>query len=420
MLQSKLFTKTLREPPAGEIAVNAQLMERAGFVYKNSAGVYTYLPLGWRVLQNIARIIREEMNAIGAQELFMPALVEKKYLDATGRWDVEVGFEALGKGEKQASFVMGWTHEEVLTEIASRFVSSYKDLPFAAYQIQTKFRNEPRAKSGLLRGREFMMKDLYSFHATQEDFERYYETVRDAYVKIFERCGLRAVYTLAAGGDFTASNTHEFQVACPTGEDTVFICTSCNYAENGEISTLQNGDTCSRCGKGNTKEEKAIEVGNIFPLGTKYSKAFNLQFTAASGKKDLVIMGSYGIGLGRVMATVVETHHDEKGIIWPESIAPFAAHLVLLSAKAGDAGTVTEAADTLYDRLTKAGISVLYDDRESLSAGEKFADCDLMGIPLRLVVSAKTLEKSGVELKMRTDQYARIIDIENIVSVLKK
>ena len=238
MKLSKLFTKTTRENPSDEQSVNAQLLERGGFIYKNSAGIYTYLPLGWRVMQKIADIIREEMTAVGGQEMLMQALVEKKYLDTSGRWDVEVGFEARGKKELKANFVLGWTHEEVLTEIVSKFINSYKDLPFSAYQIQTKFRNEARAKSGLLRGREFMMKDLYSFHTDDNDLGRYYEEVRGAYHKIFHRCGLKSIYTLAAGGDFTASNTHEFQVQASVGEDTIFVCTKCEYAENDEISKL--------------------------------------------------------------------------------------------------------------------------------------------------------------------------------------
>src|SRR3989338_3783632 len=238
---SKLFTKTLREAPSDETAVNAQLLIRGGFVYKNSAGVYTYLPLGWRVIENIARIIREEMDAIGGQEMRMPALIQKRYYEATGRGNVDIIFETKKKNDAQAGFYVGWTHEEILTEIATKYISSYKDLPFAAYQIQTKFRNEPRAKSGLLRGREFIMKDLYSFHASQEDFEKQYQTVRQAYEKIFTRCDLTAIYTIAAGGDFTAEHTHEFQVVSPVGEDTIYLCGKCAYAENAEISKLSEG-----------------------------------------------------------------------------------------------------------------------------------------------------------------------------------
>ncbi len=411
MKLSKLFTKTARENPKDEISINAQLLERGGFIYKNSAGVYTFLPLGWRVIEKIARIIREEMSKIGGVEMLMPALVEKKYLDATKRWDVEIGFEARGKEEKKAGFVLGWTHEEVLTEIASKFVSSYKDLPFAAYQIQTKFRNEPRAKSGLLRGREFMMKDLYSFHESEEDLWKYYDEVKEAYLRIFHRCGLEAVYTVAAGGDFTVSNTHEFQVIAAVGEDTIFVCEKCGYAENSEISNLKIGDACPKCG-GEMIEKKAIEVGNIFPLGTKYSEAFNLQFVNGSGKKDYVVMGSYGIGLGRVMGAVVEVHHDEDGVIWPESVAPFKIHLIALE------GAEKEA-DEIYEKILHGGGEILYDDRDDKTAGEKFADADLVGCPVRLVVSEKTLQEKSVEVKRRQEKSAKLLPLTKVLDLLE-
>lgn len=419
MKLSQLFTKTLREAPKDEVSANAQLLERGGFIYKNSAGIYTYLPLGWRVYQKIAAIIREEMNAIGGVEMYMPAMVEKKYLDATGRWDVPVGFEVIGKGEKNANFTLGWTHEEVLTEIASKYTSSYKDLPFYAYQIQTKFRNEPRAKSGILRGREFSMKDLYSFHTTEADLYRYYEEVRGAYHKIFQRCGLKSYYTIAAGGDFTVSNTHEFQVVSPVGEDTVLFCQKCEYAENKEISKLSTGGSCptrlpdgQECG-GKIIEEKAIEVGNIFPLGTKYSEAFNLQFIDEKGEKKFVVMGSYGIGLGRVMGTVVEISHDENGIIWPESVAPFAVHLIGL-------GGAMKEADKLYGELIKRNAEIIYDDRTEKTAGEKFADADLIGCPIRLVISEKTLVEDCVEVKKRNSSETKLIKIKDLPELIKK
>jgi prolyl-tRNA synthetase len=410
MRLSKLFTKTQKENPAGEESINAKLLERGGFVYKNSAGIYTFLPLGWRVIQKIAGIIREEMVKIGGIEMFMPALVEKKYLDATGRWDVGIGFEAWGKEDKEAGFVLGWTHEEVLTAIAARYISSYKDLPFAAYQIQTKFRNEPRAKSGLLRGREFMMKDLYSFHTSEDDLLKHYEQAREAYNNIFHRCGLKAIYTLAAGGDFTAENTHEFQVISPVGEDTIYTCDKCEYAENKEISKLKSGDKCPTC-DGKVAEYRSVEVGNIFPLGTKYSQAFNLKFVDELGKSDYVVMGSYGIGLSRLMATVVEIHNDENGIIWPESIAPFKVQLIALE------GTADEA-DKLYEKLLHQGVEVLYDDRIDKTAGEKFADADLIGCPVRLVVSQKTLQKNSVEVKMRGEKEAKLLPLDTDIASL--
>ncbi|MEK7203773.1 MAG: aminoacyl--tRNA ligase-related protein [Patescibacteria group bacterium] len=406
MKLSKLFTRTLRESPKDEESTNAKLLTRAGFVFKNSAGVYSFLPLGWRVMQKIVGIVKEEINAIGGQEMFMPALVEKKYWEATGRWDVEIGFEVKGKKDKNASFVLGWSHEDVLASMATKFISSYKDLPKAVYQFQTKFRNEPRTKSGLLRGREFMMKDLYSFHKSEEDLFRYYDEVREAYLKIFERCGLKTIYTLAGGGPFTISNTHEFQVLAGVGEDKIFVCSKCCYAENSEISKLKDGDKCPKCG-GKVQEKKSIEVGNIFPLGTKYSEAFNLYYSDKNGDKKPVVMGSYGIGISRLMGTIVEIYNDKNGIIWSESVAPFKIHLIVLDGKSKEA-------DKIYNDLQKAGVEVLYDDREGESPGEKFADADLIGCPIRIVVSEKTLEKDSVEVKKRNVSEIKLISRNKI------
>lgn len=404
---TQLFSRTTRENPRDEASINAQLLERGGFVYKNSAGIYTFLPLGWRVMQKIARIIREEMNEIGGQELFMPALIEKKYLEATGRWEVEIGFKTGGSADGgDNNFVLGWSHEDLLTAMAVKYISSYKDLPFAAYQIQTKFRNEPRAKSGLLRGLEFMMKDLYSFHASEADLLRYYDEVKEAYHKIFHRCGLKAIYTLAAGGVFTASNTNEFQVLADVGEDTIFVCQDCGYAENKEVSALKTGPACPKCA-GNIEERKSIEVGNIFPLGDKYSRALNLRFADERGESHHVIMGSYGIGLNRLMGTVVEVSHDKRGIIWPESIAPYRAHLVALEGG-------RKVADELYEKLLHQGVEIIYDDREDKTAGEMFADADLIGCPVRLVVSEKTLQKKSVELKRRNVAESKLVVLDKL------
>jgi prolyl-tRNA synthetase len=408
MRQSELFTKTERTVPKDEVAINAQLLTRAGFIYKNSAGVYSFLPLGLRVIKNISEIIREEMNAIGGQELLMSALHEKHYLKTTGRWDVSVVYKAISGEDKEPSFNISWTHEEVMSEIATRYINSYKDLPFSAYQIQTKFRHEPRAKSGLLRGREFLMKDMYSFHRDEKDLDRYYDIVRDAYMKVFERCGTEAIYTLAAGGDFTSNMTHEFQVILPVGEDTIYVCGKCGYSENKEISKLKDGDLCSKC-DGRVTEEKAVEVGNIFPYGTKYSAAFNTQFTDEDGKKQLAVSGAYGIGISRLMGVIVEKYNDERGIIWPESVAPFAVHLLALGGVDGE---------KTYDSLQKAGIQVLYDDRE-ISAGEKFAEADLIGIPWRIVVSAK-LGDGMVEIKKRTEKEPRVTDLAEALNLIKK
>lgn len=409
MRQSQLFGKTLRDAPKDEISTNAKLLEKGGFVYKNSAGIYSYLPIGWRVLYKIANIIREEMNVIGGQEMFMPALVEKKYMEPTGRWNLDVGYFAKNREDKEPSFVLGWTHEEVLTVIASKFVNSYKDLPFAAYQIQTKFRNEARAKSGLLRGREFMMKDLYSFHSSEADLNEYYNKIAESYRKIFDRCGLKTIYTVASGGVFTNKFTHEFQIIADVGEDTIYVCSKCGYAENKEITKLKNGDKCPKC-KDSVEEKKSIEVGNIFDQGTKYSEALGLYFLDESGNKKPVIMGSYGIGLSRVMGAIVETYNDNKGVIWPESVAPFKIHFInLLKEK--------NPAEEIYKTLIDNGIEVLYDDREDKSAGEKFADADLIGIPTRVVLSEKTLQKKSLEIKNRNSDNVNLIEITKIKDV---
>jgi len=406
MKQSQLFGKTLREAPKDEISINAKLLERGGFIYKNSSGIYSYLPLGWRVLSKIADIIRKEINAIGGQEMFMPALVEKKYMEPTGRWNLDVGYFAKNKEDKEPNFVLGWSHEEILTAIASKFISSYKDLPFAAYQIQTKFRHEARAKSGLLRGREFMMKDLYSFHDSEANLNEYYIKVTEAYHKIFERCGLKAVFTLASGGVFTNKFTHEFQVLADIGEDTIYMCSKCKYAENKEITKLHDGGGCPKC-KGNIEEKKSIEVGNIFNQGTKYSEALGLYFIDESGNKKPVIMGAYGIGLSRVIGAIVEIYNDNKGIIWPESVAPFKIHFINLSSEKNKAGEI-------YKTLLDKGVEVLYDDRDDKSAGEKFADADLIGIPTRLVISEKTLSKNSLEIKQRNSNEVSLIEISKI------
>lgn len=410
MYQSKLFAKTLREPPKDEVSKNAKLLMQGGFMHKNSAGVFTYLPLGLRVMKKIMEIAREEMNAIGGQEIFMPALVEKKYMDATGRWNIDIGFEVKGKDEKNPNFTLGWTHEEIITSIAAHFIHSYKDLPLAVYQLQTKFRNEPRAKSGLLRGREFMMKDLYSFHIDEKDFLEYYAKVKLAYQKIFERCGLKSIYTLAGGGAFTQSITHEFQVIAEAGEDSILVCDRCAYAENEEISKMKENEKCAQCGEGVIQKKKTIEVGNIFPLGTKYSDAFNLVYADANGAKNSVVMGSYGIGIGRLMGTIVEIYNDEQGIIWPDAVAPFSHHIVpIISVNEEENKQIQERAESLVKKFESENKDVLVDDRYYLSAGERFADSDLIGIPNRVIVSQKTLAEKSYELMDRKTKKSKLI-----------
>ena len=410
MRLSQLFTKTQKNAPADAVSVNAQFLERGGFVHKNSAGVYSYLPLGWRVMQKIVAIIRQEMDAIGGQEMLMPTLIEKKYMELTNRWNLDVGFFTKDSENKEANFVLGWSHEEVLTALAAHHISSYKDLPFAAYQIQTKFRNEPRAKSGILRGKEFLMKDLYSFHASEQDLLKYYETVKNAYLKVFERCGLRAIYTLAPGGVFTKNFTHEFQVVSDIGEDTILACSACEYAENVEITKLKAGEKCPKCGEKIT-EKKSIEVGNIFNDGTAYSEPMGLFFTDEQGNKNPVWMAAYGIGVSRVMGTIAETHHDERGIVWPETVAPFQVHLIKV---VGHESSAASEAEKIYNMLVERGVEVLYDDRDEKTAGEKFADADLLGIPLRVVVSEKTLKENKIEVKKRNEDAPKLISFDEL------
>lgn len=408
MKYSQLFGKTKREAPKDEVSVNAKLLIQAGFVEKLGAGIYNYLPLGWRVHKKIEQIIREEMDAIGGQELNLAALHPRGVWEKTGRWE---SFDALYKLASRAKdeYALGATHEEVLTPIAAQFVSSYRDLPFYLYQIQVKFRDESRAKSGLLRGREFIMKDLYSFHATEEDRARYYEVVKRAYEKIFSRVGLNAIYTEASGGGFSKTS-HEFQVITEAGEDEIIYCPGGDFSQNAEVAQVQEGKQCD-LGHGPLKKAKTIEVGNIFPLGTRFSEAFGAYFTDKDGSRKPIVMGSYGIGLGRLMGTVVEVHSDEKGIIWPKSVAPFDAHLVHIE----DPGT-EPGAQKAYETLKNAGVDVLWDDREDVSAGEKFADSDLIGIPTRLVVSKKTGDK--IEWKTREDEKTELLSIEEVVNRL--
>jgi len=412
MLQSQLFTKTKREAPKDEEAINAQLLIRAGFIDKLMAGVYTFLPLGFRVLKKIENIIREEMVKIGGQEILMPTLQPKENWLKTGRWnDLDVLFKIKGLEEKE--FALGATHEEVVTPLAKKFVFSYQDLPLYIFQIQNKFRNELRVKSGLLRGREFMMKDLYSFHADEKDLDEYYEKTKAAYFKIFERCGIKDLtyLTFASGGSFS-KYSHEFQTLSNTGEDAIFICGKCKLAVNKEIK----GETskCPDCGSEDFKEQKAIEVGNIFKLATKYSTPFDLKYRNEKGKENEVLMGCYGIGLSRLMGAIVEVFHDEKGIIWPEEVAPFKAHLIKIP---NPKSQIINFADDIYTTLQKSGVEILYDDREDVSPGEKFSDADLIGLPYRLVVSEKTGEK--IEIKKRNSNKIELVSEKELVKLLK-
>ena len=420
MLQSKLFGKTQREYPKDEVSTNAMFLIRAGFIDKLSAGVYSYLPLGYRVFRKIENIIREEINTIGGQELFLPALMPRELWEKTGRWE---GFGPAMfrlKDHSEKDFLLGPTHEEPITELARKNIQTYKDLPMAVYQIQNKFRDEPRAKAGLMRGKEFIMKDLYSFHADEQSLDMYYEEAMKTYVRIFNRCGLKSFAVEASGGSFTNKYSHEFMVKSPAGEDITILCELCGWAQNKEIAETAAKKPCPKCG-GILKEEKTVEAGNIFKLGTKFSEALGAYFTDALGQRKPIIMGCYGIGLSRLMGTVVEIFHDERGMIWPESIAPYQIHLIRIDhADEKKSKKIKLAADKLYNELLKKGIEVLYDDRNDCSAGEKFADSDLIGIPTRIVLRDKTLAKKEVELKRRGSSDLQFVKIKEVAKFFKK
>ncbi|OGE44367.1 hypothetical protein A3B45_03770 [Candidatus Daviesbacteria bacterium RIFCSPLOWO2_01_FULL_39_12] len=411
MFYSKLFGKTVKTDPKDEISVNAKLLIRAGFIRKELAGVYNFLPLGLRVLTKIANIVRDEMNKAGGQEILLSALQTKNNWQKTGRWN---SFDALFKVKSryEVEYALGPTHEEVLVPLVKQLISSYKDLPLSLYQIQTKFRDEPRAKSGILRGREFLMKDLYSFHQDEEDFEKYYEVMRKTYLEVFKRCSLEAIETKAGGGTFSQFS-HEYQVISEAGEDEIVYCPGGDFSENVEITEVKEGKQCE-LGHGSLKKVKVIEVGNIFPLKTKFSEVFDLTYKDKNGKDQLVVMGCYGIGISRLMGTIVEVHHDDKGIIWPESVAPFMVHIVGLDM---DDKSVADRAEKVYKLLLAEGIETLIDDRQNLSAGEKFADCDLIGIPYRVVISKKTGEK--LEVKKRSEKETSFVSLDELIKMLK-
>lgn len=546
---SQLATKTLMDPPKDSDSRNAELLVQAGFVRKVAAGIYSILPLGQRVLSKIEKIIEEEMDNIDGQRIFMPALTPIELWEQTGRDDVDVSFKTEGANERM--FVLGWSHEEVVTPLIKEFIDSYRDLPLSVYQIQNKFRNEPRAKSGLLRGREFRMKDMYSFHTSQEDLELYYERSKEAYTNVFSRCGLKSYIVDASGGDFSDKNSHEFAVVTNAGEDTIIVYEDQDKAENIEVAefyvkhknseekevemakiqierglsvvenakahsvpewkilktvvykidegfvgisirgdldvseakmakffgsenirtatdeeleklglvkgfispinneqipffgdksvqtvtnfvtganelnqdyiganlprdfqfkaidyfALINEEVIEARTEGDVSIHTAVEVGNIFQLDSFYSDAFGLKYKDMDGKDKSLVMGCYGIGVTRLLGTIVEIHNDENGIKWPKTVTPYNVHLISL----GDQEEVIEHSNKLYNDLKAAGFSVLYDDREE-RAGKKFGDADLIGISLRVVVSARMLEQAKYEVKQRNAEAAELID----------
>mgnify|MGYP001609770033 CR=1 FL=1 len=423
MRQSELFTKTRKEIPKDEDSINAQLLIRAGFVDKVMAGVYTFLPLGLRVFKKIENIIREEMIAIGGQEILMPSLQPKENWEKTGRWEGLDNLFRFTSHYSKIDYALGATHEEIVVPLTKKFVFSYKDLPVYVFQIQNKFRDEKRVKSGLLRGREFFMKDFYSFHKDEEDLDQFYfKKGKKAYENVFKRTGIgnSTYFTFASGGTFS-KYSHEFQTISSAGEDTIFLCEKCKIAVNKEIisesfDTAQGkqAGVCPQCGSKNLKEEKAVEVGNIFQLKTKYSIPFDLKYRDQNGAEKDVIMGCYGIGLNRLMGAIVEIHHDKNGIIWPQAVAPFKAHLLNLSKDKKN----KDFAEKIYKDLQISEVEVLFDDRVDVTPGEKFAEADLMGIPYRLVISDKTGSK--IEIKRRDGKITSLVSKKDLITKLSK
>ena len=413
MRLSQLFTKTSKTAPADETALNAQLLIRAGYVHKTMAGVYAYLPLGLKVVENIKQIVREEMNAVQGQELIMTNLQPREIWQETGRWDdktVDIWFKTHLKDGSEVG--LAWSHEEPIIELMKQYISSYKDLPVSVYQFQTKLRNELRAKSGVMRGREFIMKDMYSMCVDAKQHDEYYNSVTEAYKKVYDRLGIGedTYVTFASGGAFTKFS-HEFQTICDAGEDVIFLHRGKNIAINEEVLDDEN---LAELGvkREELEEVKTSEVGNIFNFGTDKSEQMDFAFTNEKGERQLVHLGSYGIGVTRLVGVIAEKMADDKGLVWPDNIAPAKIYL----ARLGDAEAAVKQADELYNRLTEAGVEVLYDDRD-LRPGEKFADADLLGIPYRVVVSDKTAEAGSYELKRRTEADSAQAGLEELLKL---
>ena len=411
MRVSNIFTKTSKTAPADEVAKNAQLLIRAGFVYKEMAGVYAYLPLGLRVVEKIKQIVREEMNAIDSNELIMTGLQRKDVWEKTGRWDdevVDIWFKTKLKDDTELG--LGWSHEEPIVEMMKQYVQSYKDLPVSLYQFQTKLRNELRAKSGIMRGREFVMKDMYSFHATKEDLDAYYEKAIEAYKRAYDRLGIGddTYVTFASGGAFTKFS-HEFQTICEAGEDIIYLHREKNIAINEEVID----DAVAELGinRDELEQVKTAETGNIFNFGTQKTDEMGLYYTGEDGKEHSLYIGSYGIGITRAMGVIAEKLSDDKGLVWPESIAPYKVYLVSI----GDQGTAE--ADALYEELTAKGVEVLYDDRDA-RPGAKFADAELMGIPYRLTVSDRLIAEGKFELTARASGETTLLTRSELIDTL--
>jgi prolyl-tRNA synthetase len=419
MFQSTLLGKTSKHPPRDAESISHILLTRAGFIQQNMSGVYSLLPLGFRVHKNIECIIREELNALACQELLMPSLQSAHLWIESGRWDTIDPPLFTCEDRHKKIIGLASTHEENITDLARTHVHSYRDLPFAAYQIQTKFRNEMRSTGGLLRVREFIMKDLYSFHRNQEDLDVFYEAVKAAYSRIYRRCGIQAIPITASSGSIGGNFSHEFACVAPTGEDKIALCSSCDFAANVEV--MEQGNTsCPSCGSA-LRMESAVENGHIFKLGTKYSKPMHAEFVDEDGTKKPIVMGCYGIGIGRLLATVIEINHDENGMIWPVSLAPFKVHIIpLKSSHTSTHERILSEAKKIYNTLSSMDNEALFDDRYDASPGEKFKDADLIGLPHRIVISEKTLAQESVEWKERAGKEIKMVKLSNITTLMKK
>lgn len=412
MRLSHTFTRTRKQAPADEVAHNAQLLIRAGYVHKTMAGVYSYTPLGLAVLENIKQIVREEMNRISSQELLMSTLQRQELWQETGRWSdelVDVWFKSHLQDGTEVGF--GWTHEEPIIELLRSYLKSYKDLPISVYQFQNKLRNELRAKSGIMRGREFIMKDMYSIHASKEDLEAYYQAVIEAYKRCYNRFGLGddTYVTFASGGAFTKFS-HEFQTICEAGEDYIYLHRGRDLAINEEV--VDEAVRELGIDKSELERVKTAEVGNIFNFGTQKSEEMGLVFTGEDGRQHHAYMGSYGIGITRVMGVIVEKFADDKGLVWPKEVAPARVHLVQIGKES------VAAADELYNTLQQAGITVLYDDRAA-RPGEKFADAELLGMPTRVTVSDRLLASGSYEVQDRATGTVRTLTLPRLLAIIK-
>ena len=406
---SKMATVPEKNPPKDADTINHKLLVQAGFVRQLMAGAYTYLPLGLRTLNKVSAVIREEMDKIGGQEILMPNLHPAATWKKTGAWDnVDVLFKLKSRTGKD--YALGQSHEEIVTPLAKEMIRSYKDLPLSLYQIQWKYRDELRAKSGILRCREFLMKDMYSFHESQQDFEKFYQEVKDAYLRAYKKIDLVAKVTEASGGSFSQKISYEFMALTDAGEDDILYCPSCDFCVNVEIAKVKLGDICPRCHKDKLAMNRASEVGNVFDLGSKYTHDFDVYYTDKDDGRSLPIMGCYGWGVSRTMGVLVEKSHDDRGIIWPESVAPFTISLITLDDKLKEG-------QTLYGKFNKAGIEVLWDYRE-ISAGSKFADADLIGNPYRVVVSERSLKDGGFEVKKRQEKESRVVNETELIKLL--